>query len=339
MVWRLGIAVLVLQWPNGGRSDEFAGYPGQMAEIGGTERENFDSKLRREAMAWLTVRTNDGEEWLTREDIQDFTLDGEPRRLQATQTGIWKPRDLPAALSIQTVYRAPGRERPYNDEMGEDGLLRYAWRGDDPEHPDNRALRSAMEQQLPLIWFFGVGMGPAVFQPVFPVYLLWEEPDRKQFVIDPNVGRGLVSKESPIEEHLRRYLTVETKRRLHQPVFRSTVLRAYRTRCAVCALAHRELLDAAHIVPDSAELGIASVVNGMALCKIHHAAFDAHILGIRPDFVVEVREDILAEVDGPMLTYGIQARHGQRLMELPQNRREYPSQDLLDHAYQAFRSA
>ncbi|MEZ2389310.1 HNH endonuclease [bacterium RCC_150] len=310
-----------------------------MVEIGGAEIESFDSRLRREAMAWLTARTNDGEECLTREDIQDFTLDGEPRRLQATQTGIWKPRDLSAALSIQTVYRAPGQERPYNDEISPDGLYRYAWRGDDPEHPDNRALRSAMEQQLPIIWFWGVGMGPAVFQPIFPVYLLWEERDRKQFVIDPNVGRGLITKESPIEEHLRRYLIVETKRRLHQPVFRSTVLRAYETKCAVCALAHRELLDAAHIVPDSAELGIASVVNGIALCKIHHAAFDSHILGIRPDFVVEVRDDILAEVDGPMLTYGIQARHGKRLMELPRNRREYPDRDLLEHAYEAFKSA
>lgn len=38
------------------------------------------------------------------------------------------------------------------------------------------------------------------------------------------------------------------------------------------------------------------MVNGMALCKIHYASFDAHILGIRPDFVVEIREDILAEM-------------------------------------------
>lgn len=310
-----------------------------MVEGGKTGKDSFDSRLRREAMAWLTVRTNDGKEWLTREDIQDFSLDGVPRRLQATQTGIWKPRDLSAALSIQTVYRAPGRERPYNDEVGSDELLRYAWRGDDAGHPDNRALRSAMEQKLPLIWFFGVGMGPAVFQPIFPVYLLWEEPELKQFVIDPNVGRGLVSEGSPLEEPLRRYLMVETKRRLHQPVFRSTVLRAYRSRCAVCSLAHNELLDAAHIVPDSSELGIASVVNGMALCKIHHAAFDAHILGIRPDFVVEIREDILMEVDGPMLKHGIQARHGQRLMELPQSRREYPSTQLLESAYMSFRSA
>jgi putative restriction endonuclease len=108
-------------------------------------------------MAWLTVRTNDGADWLTREDVLDFKLDGETRRLQPTQQGIWKPRDLPAALSFQTVYRAPGKERPYNDEPGPDGMLRYAWRGDDPDQADNRALRAAMELQKPLIWFYGVG--------------------------------------------------------------------------------------------------------------------------------------------------------------------------------------
>jgi putative restriction endonuclease len=183
------------------------------------------------------------------------------------------------------------------------------------------------------------GRGPAVFQVIFPVYILWEEPENKQFVIDLNVGRGIVSQSSPVEEHLRRYLTVETKRRLHQPVFRSTVLRAYQSRCAVCSLAHRELLDAAHIVADSHEAGIASVVNGLALCKIHHAAFDAHILGIRPDLIVEVREDILREVDGPMLRHGIQERHRQRLMVVPANRAEMPNIDLLEVAYREFRSA
>lgn len=182
-------------------------------------------------------------------------------------------------------------------------------------------------------------MGPAVFQPIFPVYILWEEVKDQRFVIDPNVGHGLVTENSPIEEHLKRYLMVETKRRLHQPVFRSTVLRAYRSKCAVCSLAHKELLDAAHIVPDRDKGGIASVINGLALCKIHHAAFDANILGIRPDLVVQVREDILEEVDGPMLRHGIQERHGQRLMAVPNARSEMPDPRLLEIAYDRFKSA
>jgi hypothetical protein len=49
----------------------------------------------------------------------------------------------------------------------------------------------------------------------------------------------------------------------------------------------------------------------------HHAADDCHVLGIRPDPVVEMRADLLAEVDGPMPEHGLKSRHGQRLMALP----------------------
>lgn len=135
---------------------------------------------------------------------------------------------------------------------------------------------------------------------------------------------------------MRRYVDRVTKQRLHQPVFRSSVLRAYVRRCAVCALAHSSLLDAAHIVPDSHELGEASVSNGLALCKLHHAAFDAGILGIRPDLVVRIRGDILEEVDGPMLTHGLQHRHNEPLMVIPSVRSERPGQKYLEKAFSKF---
>ncbi|MGN6600148.1 MAG: HNH endonuclease, partial [Actinomycetes bacterium] len=106
-----------------------------------------------------------------------------------------------------------------------------------------------------------------------------------------------------------------------------------------CSLAHGQLLDAAHIVPDVHELGSASVVNGLALCKIHHAAFDANILGVRPDLVVEIRRDLLDEIDGPMLRHGLQERHGQRLMVLPQARQERPDHKRLELRYEEFRTA
>ena len=171
------------------------------------------------------------------------------------------------------------------------------------------------------------------------MYLLWEEPEQQQFVIDPDVARGLVSPGGHVDEHVRRYIVRETKQRLHQPVFRATVLRAYETRCAVCALRHSELLDAAHIVPDREEAGIAAVRNGLALCKIHHAAYDSFVLGIRPDLVVEIRADLLEEIDGPMLEHGLKGRHGQRVMVVPKVRAERPDRDLLDERYTAFRSA
>ncbi|RKS77510.1 putative restriction endonuclease [Motilibacter peucedani] len=286
-------------------------------------------------MDWLRVRTNDGLDTITFEELREFEYGGGRVPLMDAQRGIRKPQSLGAALSIRTVYRREGAERPYEDGLRPDGLIDYKWRGDDGNHSENRALRAAMEQHLPLIWF--VGIAPGVYQAAFPVYFVAEEPEKQQFVVSPE--RDIRLGGSPVEEHLKRYLLRETKQRLHQPVFRATVMRAYETRCAVCALRHAQLLDAAHIVPDSDESGIASVRNGLALCKIHHAAYDSHILGIRPDHVVEIRADLLDEVDGPMLQHGLKERHGQPLMKVPSVRRERPDRELLEIGYRRFLSA
>lgn len=297
----------------------------------------FDARLRREAMAWLTVRTNDGLDHISTKDLLDFHIDNRRFRLMDAQRGIRKPAELDAALSIRTVYRPEGAARPYEDSAGPEGLIRYKWRGREADHPENRALRAAMVAELPLIWFFGVG--PGMYKPVFPVFLLSEERESQQFVVDPDVAHGLVRADSPVEDAVRRYILRETRQRVHQPVFRATIMRAYGTRCAVCALAHTELLDAAHIIPDSHERGIASVRNGLALCKIHHAAYDSNILGIRPDLVVQIKSDLLEEVDGPMLQYGLKERHDQRLMVLPRVRGERPRTDFLEWRYEVFQSA
>jgi putative restriction endonuclease len=296
--------------------------------------EDVDAELRREAMAWLTIRTNDGLDSISSADLLDFTFRGEPFRLMDAQRGIRKPAILSSALSIRTVYRAPGLPKPYDDEPGPDGLLRYKWRGEDPGHPENVALRAAMAERRPLIWFFGIG--PGTYQAIFPVFLATEEPSLQQFVMLLDTVPDSGEPGSVIEGALRRYVMQETKRRLHQPVFRASVLRAYDRRCAVCALGHSELLDAAHIVPDSDDAGIASVRNGLAMCKIHHAAYDRLILGVRPDLVVQIRADLLEEIDGPMLRHGLVERHGQSLMSVPRIKSERPDPDLLELTYQRF---
>lgn len=304
--------------------------------------DSLDSRLRRAAQAWLAVRTNDGQDSIGYLDLEDFEFEGIRLPLKSRQRGIWKPRQLDAALSISTTFRRPGQERPYEDEVGLDGMLRYKWQGDDANASDNRALRRAMEAGVPLIWFFGVA--PGLFQPVFPVFLMDEEVDKQQFVVDIDPQRAFLGGDpdldSPLEvDAIKRYGTRIARTRLHQRLFRSTVLNAYGTRCAICNLRHKVLLDAAHIIPDSQDDGVPAVVNGMAMCKIHHAAFDAKILGVRPDLVVEIRMDILAEVDGPMLKYGLQDRHRQRLMSIPSKRADRPSPSLLEDAYARFREA
>src|SRR6266436_6165109 len=54
--------------------------------------------------------------------------------------GIFKPALLDLPLSFTTVPLVEGRPRPYEDEIGDDGLIHYRYRGTDPVHRDNAGL-------------------------------------------------------------------------------------------------------------------------------------------------------------------------------------------------------
>jgi len=145
------------------------------------------------------------------------------------------------------------------------------------------------------------------------------------------VGLDLSSLTAPEKVYAARM----TKLRLHQHVFREQVLQAYSSSRAVCRLRHVELLDAAHIIGDSEEGGDPVVPNGIALCKIHHAAFDRNFLGITPKHEVRINQKLLDEVDGPMLRHGLQEMHGTTIT-VPRNRASKPDPDRLELRYATF---
>lgn len=293
--------------------------------------------IRHAAFAWLDRQRAAGKETFTQEDTSGLTLAGETVRLMPTQQGIWKPGQLAAALAVRTVYRPDGADRPYDDAVGTDGFYRYKMRGHDPNHFENRALREAMTERLPLIWWLGVQGGG--YSALYPVFLVDEERSDLQFVVDidavPQPDIVWPSVELELDPSYRQQLT---KIRLHQRPFRAAVLRAYQTSCAVCSFRHSDLLDAAHIQEDSRG-GRPVITNGLTLCKMHHAAYDRQILGITPDYQVRINADVLHEVDGPMLRHGIQEFHGKQLMVLPERRTQRPDRVLLDQRYQAFLTA
>ncbi len=69
--------------------------------------------IRHAAFAWLDRQRAVGNETFTQESTSDLVLAGETLRLMPTQQGIWKPGQLSAALSMRTVYRPEGSDRPY----------------------------------------------------------------------------------------------------------------------------------------------------------------------------------------------------------------------------------
>ena len=177
---------------------------------------------------------------------------------------------------------------------------------------------------------------------LWPVFIVGDDPANLSFTVaaeDRDITLSAVPAEDAAETALRRrYVTTATRRRLHQHAFRQRVLRAYTEHCTVCRLRHVELLEAAHILPDTHPRGEAVVPNGLALCKLHHAAFDANILGIRPDYTVDLRLDVLEETDGPMLKHGLQEFQGERLRVVPSAARLKPNREFLEERYALFRS-
>lgn len=241
-------------------------------------------------------------------------------------------------LSILTKAVVAGQERPYEDELSDQGLLLYRYRGEDPHHRDNVGLREAMRTDTPLIYF--VGLVPGSYMAWWPSFVVEDSPATLTFTVAVDEPHVLTQQRSdPLpEDARRRYATRVQLQRLHQVSFRHKVIRAYRQACAVCRLRHTELLDAAHIVPDGAQRGLPIVSNGVALCKLHHAAFDRYILGVRPDLRVEISIKVLEEIDGPMLVHGLQGFHHTSL-NVPSRREQQPDVDLLAERYELFRQA
>jgi putative restriction endonuclease len=308
--------------------------------------DDLDTRIRLRAFSFLEDLCSRYGLALPREVLlSGFDFEGKRVPLLSPQ-GIFKPAVLPEIpLSITTVPVVEGKSRPYKDEIGPDGLMRYKYRGTDPMHRDNMGLRLAMQQQTPLIYFYG--LVPGRYAAIWPVRIIGENQSNLSFSVEVEdklnliVGEQAVLSESIAqpESAARAYITVATQVRLHQHSFRMRVLEAYRECCAVCRLKHVELLEAAHILPDSNPRGEPWVSNGISLCKLHHAAFDTQLMGIRPDLVVEIRKDILDESDGPLLIHGLKEWHNKRLIVIPHSPRLKPRADFLEERFEMFRRA
>lgn len=289
------------------------------------------------AFNWLSEQVNlHGEDVLPRKLLeQGFEFQGQRIPLVGPQ-GIFKPRMLEMPISITTIP-----EGPYNDTYEVGKFLFYHYRDGGPDQGDNVRLRKVFELTRPLICFLRVVKSK--YLTIWPVYIIGDDKNRQIFKVTlddalPTFEKATLSSAHQIAElsdARHAYLTATVKVRLQQRSFREKVLDAYRTQCSFCRLKHRELLDAAHIIPDTYPEGKPTITNGIALCKLHHSAFDSFILGVTPDYIIQVREDVLDEEDGPMLQYGLKGLHQTKLI-LPNSKNNWPSQDALTWKYDRF---
>ncbi len=269
-----------------------------------------------------------------------FLFQGQRIPLINPQRGIFKPQQMRFLLSIKTVFPKPGTKVWYDDQrevhrqiFKGDEAVDYAFMGQNPDAADNRWLREAFENRIPIIYFLGIA--PGRYHAMVPAFIAgWDAQALKAQVAfgmpDQNV---LVPPANALE---RRYALRTVLQRLHQAAFREAVITAYHGRCALSGLPEVLLLDAAHIISDKDEtLGQPVIPNGISLSKIHHAAFDAHLIGIDPDYKLHVANRLLAQKDGPMLE-ALKQLNG-RMIHLPVRAKDRPDRDRLAQRYERFK--
>lgn len=270
---------------------------------------------------------------------QGFSFRGEHIYFATRARGIFRPRQMHGgALSIMTTVPRQGRVARYEDIASDDGVFFYRFEGEDPENRSNQLLAEAQELKAPLIYFYGVR--PGMYQPIWPVYISHFDARALTCAV---VADEALSVEPPgtslhdaTADRIRRgYITVQAKKRIHQAAFRLHVLNAYKHRCAICCLPRSELLQASHILPDRDERGVPEVRNGLALCHLHHGAFDADLLGIRPDGHIELSRALRETQDGPTLEHALKAFDGQPLHK-PSRRDQWPHEEFLEERYTRF---
>lgn len=304
-----------------------------------------DSDFRLRMAAFEHVRRlSDLRDHLTAKELKaGFVFDGERIPLVNPQRGIFKPRKMQYLLSIRTVFPKPGAQVWYDDQREahrqiyqSEEAVEYAFMGKNPEAADNRWLREAYENKIQVIYFLGVA--PARYLAIFPTYISgWDAASLKARVTF-GIHQDEVRSAPPETVMECRYALRAVKQRLHQSSFREAVIAAYKGRCALSGLPEQWLLDAAHIISDKDELiGQPVVPNGLPLSKIHHAAFDRHLIGIDPDYRLHVSERLLDQRDGAILEALKQLDGG--MLHLPTRLEDHPDRDRLALRFEKFKAA
>ncbi|HXY84815.1 MAG TPA: HNH endonuclease, partial [Gaiellaceae bacterium] len=260
-----------------------------------------------------------------------FTFRGRRVPYLNRQKGIFRAavQRGPAALSIQTSANTP-----YSDVETPEGFL-YDYRAGALDQPDNRALRAAHELQVPIVYFLGTR--PGWYRANVPFFVINDEPGSKQVLVAPGAMVGPMDEPEPIlpdDPIERRYVLREARARIHQARFRGRVVPAYREQCAICRLKEIRLLEAAHIVADVEESGDPVISNGLALCAIHHRAFDHDLVAISPEYKVRVSPRLLRDEDGPMLE--LLKRFDGEAIYVPRRPEWKPDRHRLEARYERF---
>jgi putative restriction endonuclease len=117
-----------------------------------------------------------------------------------------------------------------------------------------------------------------------------------------------------IQNIARKTTVVSVSKRLRDVSFRKRVLTAYGFHCAVCGV-QLKLVEAAHIIPVNHDNGTDETRNGIALCALHHKAYDQALITITDDYSVQINRSRVSDLQSQKLSDGL-AKFSQDLRPL-----------------------
>jgi putative restriction endonuclease len=122
------------------------------------------------------------------------------------------------------------------------------------------------------------------------------------------------------------------KRKVRDADFRDRVMTAYKSTCAMCNI-QLKLTDAAHIVPVDSPKSTDETNNGVALCVLHHRAFDNGLVSFDSVFRIEINQASLQKLTALGLNGGYKAFQNnlRAVIDVPADRRDHPHPSHIKH--------
>ena len=207
--------------------------------------------------------------------------------LPIDRKGAFSPRD--SGLGERVSRRILITDTQYKEIIEEGGLNYKSSKTGKQRQDEIEGMISAMDYQVPI--FVIIGNKDDKESRKVKIGLVREYDKREEaFLVDvfdqwPNQEELVFKSEDedetefdPYSKDTNRNVTpIET--RPGQAKFRFYVVKRYGAKCAVCEVALKEILEAAHIVPKS-EDGVDDSRNGLILCANHHRMFDSNLFAI-----------------------------------------------------------
>jgi putative restriction endonuclease len=151
---------------------------------------------------------------------------------------------------------------------------------------------------------------------------LSEDPDE---VADEEIDEEVSEK--------RKFAILSTKRAMRALDFSRRILSAYEQRCAVCGVQLR-LVDGSHILPVAHPDSTDQTANGVALCALHHRAYDRGLVTFDAKFKVHINEPMVEKLVNEDRADGLSSfkKALRPFISIPANKRDWPAARFVEKA-------